>query len=187
MVLWLRSKVLPSEFRPDSGFQRIPEQINLALEWFNSGVCSAEPEVIRGNMRIPKNEASQEPEKKRNAQPSPAGGGIYPKRREIPIELETVVSSHIRLPPRLPTNKKKEPPLDCTFMTFLCPSTFDNQPFWKGQPPKYTNKEIDAFNNNFREQLHFKFLATRMSQKQLESATTTQASRLRDDDLDVLP
>jgi hypothetical protein len=30
--LWLRSRVLPSGFRPDSGFQRILEQINLALE-----------------------------------------------------------------------------------------------------------------------------------------------------------
>jgi hypothetical protein len=35
-------------------------------------VCSAEPKVIRGNLRISKNEASQEPEKKRNAQPSTA-------------------------------------------------------------------------------------------------------------------
>ncbi len=74
MVLWLRSRVLPSGFRLDSGFWRIPEQINLALEWFNSGVCSAEPKVIRGNLRIPKNEASQELKKKQNAQPSKRGG-----------------------------------------------------------------------------------------------------------------
>jgi hypothetical protein len=99
--------------------------------------------------------------------------------------------SSVFLPPpsRLPTQNKKEPKivLDCTFMTFLCPSTFDNQPFWKGQPPKYTNKEIDAFDNNFRKQMHFNFLATRMLQKLLESATATWASRLCDMDLDVLP
>jgi hypothetical protein len=91
-------------------------------------------------------------------------------------------------PSRLPTQKKKEPKivLDCTFMTFLCPSTFDNQLFQKDQPPKYTIKEIDAFNNNFRKKLHFNFLVTRMSQKQLESATATQASRLCNVDLGVL-
>ena len=48
----------------NSGFRRIPEQINLALEWFNSNVCSAESKEIRGIPRIPKNEASQEPEYK---------------------------------------------------------------------------------------------------------------------------
>ena len=46
----------------NSGFRQIPEQINLVLEWFNSDVCSAESEVIRGILRIPKNEASPEPE-----------------------------------------------------------------------------------------------------------------------------
>ena len=51
------------------GFRRIPEQINLTLEWFNSDVCSAESEVIHGNRRIPKNEVGPEPEKKQNAQP----------------------------------------------------------------------------------------------------------------------
>jgi len=57
------SRVLPSGFRPDSGSRRIPEQIILALELFNSDVCSAESEVIHGNRRIPKNEAGPEPEK----------------------------------------------------------------------------------------------------------------------------
>ena len=41
-------------FPPDSGFRRIPEQNNLALE--------AESEVIRRNLRILKNEAWPEPE-----------------------------------------------------------------------------------------------------------------------------
>jgi hypothetical protein len=50
----------------------------------------------------------------------------------------------------------------------------------------YTNEEIAAFDNNFRKQLHFNFLATRMSQKHLESTAATQASRLWDVDLDVL-
>ncbi len=107
-------------------------------------------------------------------------------------EMTTIIIPHLSSPPppsKLPTHKKKEPKieLDCTFMTFLHPSTFDNQPFQKGQPPKYTNNEIDAFDNNLRKQLRFNFLATRMSQKQLESATTTQASKLQDLDLDVLP
>jgi hypothetical protein len=48
------SLVIPSGFRPDSGFWRIPEQNNLALE--------AESEVIRRNLRILKNEAWPEPE-----------------------------------------------------------------------------------------------------------------------------
>jgi len=42
------------------GFRRIPEQINLTLEWFNSDVCSAESEVIQGNRRIPKKKAGLE-------------------------------------------------------------------------------------------------------------------------------
>jgi hypothetical protein len=36
------SWVLSSRFQPYSGFQRIPEQIILALELFNSDVSSAE-------------------------------------------------------------------------------------------------------------------------------------------------
>jgi len=43
---------------------RIPDQINLALEWFNSNVCSAELAEFRGIPRIPKNEAQQEREYK---------------------------------------------------------------------------------------------------------------------------
>ncbi len=43
--------------------------VNVRYMWFNSNVWSAESEVICGNPRIQKNEASQEPEKKRNAQP----------------------------------------------------------------------------------------------------------------------
>ena len=48
----------------NSGFRRIPEQINLALEWFNSDVCSAEFRGFRGKKRIPENKARQEPEYK---------------------------------------------------------------------------------------------------------------------------
>jgi hypothetical protein len=48
----------------NSEFRRIPKQINLALELFNSNVCSTESEVISEIPRIPKNEASQEPEYK---------------------------------------------------------------------------------------------------------------------------
>jgi hypothetical protein len=106
-------------------------------------------------------------------------------------QMTRLSSTSVFFPPPsyLSTQKKINPKilLDRTFMTFLCPSTFDNQPFQKGQPPKYTNKEIDAFDKNFRKQWLFNFLATRMSQKQLESATVTGASRLRDADLDVLP
>jgi hypothetical protein len=58
------SGVLFSGFQPDSGFQRIPEQINLALEWLNSDLCSAEYEKILGNPRIPEDEARQELKKK---------------------------------------------------------------------------------------------------------------------------
>jgi len=48
----------------NSGFRRILEQIILALVWFNSNWCSAELAEFNGILRIPKNEASQEPEYK---------------------------------------------------------------------------------------------------------------------------
>jgi len=59
MVLWLKSWVLPSGFWPDSRFRRILEHINLALEWFNSDVCSTESEVICKNLRMRKSEDSE--------------------------------------------------------------------------------------------------------------------------------
>ena len=65
--MWHRmqySRVLPSRIPAGSGFCWIPEQINLALEWFNSDMWSGELEEIRGIWRILKNEASQEPEMK---------------------------------------------------------------------------------------------------------------------------
>ncbi len=64
-----------------------------------------------------------------------------------------------------PRKQKKIKPkivLNCSFMTFLCPSTFNNQLFRKGQPQVYTNEDIAAFDNNVKEQLHFNFAATRM-------------------------
>jgi len=65
-VVWYcggqRSRVLPSlrNSGRNSGFRRIPEQINLALEWFNSDVCSAEFCGFHEKKRIPENEAWQE-------------------------------------------------------------------------------------------------------------------------------
>jgi len=48
----------------NSGFRPIPDQINLALESFNSDVCSAEFRGFSRILRIPENEARQEPEYK---------------------------------------------------------------------------------------------------------------------------
>ena len=53
--------VLPSGFRPDSGFRRIPEQIILPRNDLIP-TCVLQPEDS-------KNEAGPEPDKKRNAQP----------------------------------------------------------------------------------------------------------------------
>ena len=61
------------------------KKINLALEWLKSDACSAESEEIRGNLRISKNEASQEPKKKRNAQPRSAGLGILNFAATVPM------------------------------------------------------------------------------------------------------
>jgi hypothetical protein len=66
----------------NSGFRRIPEQINLALEWFNSDACSAESEEIRGIPRIRKNEASQKPEYKTELVPGANNSGRHVPRRE---------------------------------------------------------------------------------------------------------
>jgi hypothetical protein len=62
------------------------------------------------------------------------------------------MSVHIPPPPScLPKQKKIKPRivLDGGFMTFLCPSTFNNQPFWKGQQPLYSDNKMVAFNVNF--------------------------------------
>ncbi len=69
------------------------------------------------------------------------------------------------LPLCKPAHKKIEPMivLDHTFMTFFCLSTFDNKPFQKGLAQRYIKDKISSFNNNFRKQLHFNFLATRIS------------------------
>ena len=56
-VLWLRSQLSPSRFRPDSGFRRNLKQNNLALECLNSNMSFAESEVIRRILWITKNEA----------------------------------------------------------------------------------------------------------------------------------
>ncbi len=48
-------------------------------------MCSAEPEVIRGNLRIPKNEASQEPEKN-GMHNLAAGGGKCGHSRERSLD-----------------------------------------------------------------------------------------------------
>ena len=55
----------------NSGFRRtrIPKQINLALELFNSNVCSAESEVISKIPRIPKMRPVRNRNTKRNAHP----------------------------------------------------------------------------------------------------------------------
>ena len=67
-------------------------------------------------------------------------------------------SGHVPPPPsRLPKQKKIKPRivLDCTFMTFLCSLTFDNQMFWKGQQPLYSDNEMVAFNDKFCKQVQF--------------------------------
>ena len=48
----------------NSGFGWNLEQIDLALEWFNSDVCSEEFRGFSRIPRIPENEARQEPEYK---------------------------------------------------------------------------------------------------------------------------
>ncbi len=98
------------------------------------------------------------------------------------------MSGHVPPPSScLPKQKKIEPKiiLDHSFLTFLCPSTFDNQPFWKGQPPLYSDADMSTFDDQFRKQLYFNFSATRNSAKQRESRESTRASWLREIDLDV--
>jgi hypothetical protein len=66
---------------------------------------------------------------------------IHPTMRIIIPRLATSPPP----PSRLPKQKKIEPRivLDRGFMTFLRPSTFDNQPFRKGQQPLYSDDEIE--------------------------------------------
>ena len=59
----------------NSRLRWILEQINLALERFNSDMCSVELEVIRRNRRILKNEASHDP--KKNRMHNLDGGEVY--------------------------------------------------------------------------------------------------------------
>jgi hypothetical protein len=97
-------------------------------------------------------------------------------------------SGHVPPPPFTLTETKEVKPkiiLDCSFLTFLCPSIFDNQPFWKGQPPLYLDADMSNFDDQFCKQLHFNFSATRNSAKQREPRKLTRASRLREIDVDV--
>jgi hypothetical protein len=71
-------------------------------------------------------------------------------------------------------------------MTLLCPSTFNNQLFCKGQPSFYLDKDIFTFEDQFCKQLHFNFSATRNSATQRKSRGFTRASWLRDIDLDIV-
>ena len=52
----------PPEFRIQNSGSKIPEQINLSLESFNSDVCSAEFQKFHGLSGIPENVDRQEPE-----------------------------------------------------------------------------------------------------------------------------
>jgi hypothetical protein len=62
-------------------------------------------------------------------------------------------TSVVPLPPpsRLPKQRKIEPKivLNHMFMTFLCPITFDNQPFCKGKLPLYTDADLSTFQDQF--------------------------------------
>jgi hypothetical protein len=98
-------------------------------------------------------------------------------------------TSVVHPPPFTFVEKKKIEPkivLDCTFMTFLCPATFNNQLFCKCQPPLYSDEDISTFVDQFRKPLHFNFSATRNSAKQRESRDSTHASWLQNINLDVV-
>jgi hypothetical protein len=73
-----------------------------------------------------------------------------------------------KLLPRKIRNKKSEPKLalDRNFMCFLQPHTFDHELFRKGKEDIYSIAEMERFDADYRRQLRFNFLATRITQKQ---------------------
>jgi hypothetical protein len=71
------------------------------------------------------------------------------------------------------------------FLTFLSPTTSDNQPFCKGKPPLYTDADMATFEDQLCKQLHFNFSATRNSAKQSKSHDFTRTSQLWDINVDV--
>ncbi len=51
--------------------------------------------------------------------------------------------------------------LDRNFMCILQHDTFDHEPFRKGKPTMYSTDDIDRFDADFKNQIHFNFAATR--------------------------
>ena len=86
-------------------------------------------------------------------------------------------------------NKKSEPKLtlDCNFMCFLRPHTFDHKLFRRGKEDIYSIAQMERFDADYRRQLHFNFLATRTTQKQKQAFDATRSSHLRGVNLDALP
>ncbi len=77
--------------------------------------------------------------------------------------------------------------LDCNFMCYLCPDTFNHELFRRGKPDMYCIAEMEQFDTDFRLQLHFNFLATRNTFKKKQSLGMNCASHICDVNLDALP